>query len=97
MDHRAVLLGGCFSIKVLLADDSDVMRRAIVKLLNEEPSTELVGEAKRFAETIQLANEFRPDVLVMDLHMSESGRYISQERTPLLGNRGDSSLAQCTK
>jgi len=52
-----VLLGGCFSIKVLLADDSDVMRRAIVKLLNEEPSTELVGEAKRFAETIQLANE----------------------------------------
>ena len=41
-----MLLGGCLSIKVLLADDSDVMRRAIVKLLNEEPSTELVGEAK---------------------------------------------------
>ena len=58
------------SIKVLLADDSDVMRRAIVKLLNEEPSTELVGEAKGFAETIQLANELKPDVLVMDLHMN---------------------------
>ena len=63
------------SIKVLLADDSDVMRRAIVKLLNEEPSTELVGEAKGFAETIQLANELRPDVLVMDLHMSDEREY----------------------
>jgi DNA-binding NarL/FixJ family response regulator len=63
------------SIKVLLADDSDVMRRAIVKLLNEEPSTELVGEAKGFAETIQLANKLRPDVLVMDLHMSDEREY----------------------
>jgi DNA-binding NarL/FixJ family response regulator len=43
------------SIKVLLADDSEVIRSAIVKLLNEEPSTELVGEAKGFAQTIQLA------------------------------------------
>jgi hypothetical protein len=30
-------------IKVLVADDNDVMRGAIVSLLNEEPSTELVG------------------------------------------------------
>ena len=67
--------GGYLSIKVLLADDSDVMRRAIVKLLNEEPSTELVGEAKGFAETIQLANELRPDVLIMDLHMSDEREY----------------------
>jgi chemotaxis response regulator CheB len=63
------------SIKVLLVDDSDVMRRAIVKLLNEESSTELVGEAKGFAETIQLANELKPDVLVMDLHMSDEREY----------------------
>jgi chemotaxis response regulator CheB len=63
------------SIKVLLADDSDVMRRAIVKLLNEEPSTELVGEARGFAETIQLANALKPDVLLMDLHMSDEREY----------------------
>jgi chemotaxis response regulator CheB len=63
------------SIKVLLADDSDVTRRAIVKLLNEEPSTELVGEAKGFAETIQLANALKPDVLPMGLHMSDEREY----------------------
>jgi DNA-binding NarL/FixJ family response regulator len=61
--------------KVLLADDSDVMRNAIVKLLNEEPSTELVGEAKGFAETILLANALKPDVLLMDLHMSDERDY----------------------
>jgi DNA-binding NarL/FixJ family response regulator len=75
INHRALRPGGCLSIKVLLADDSDVMRRAIAKLLNEEPSTTLVGEAKGFAETIQLANELRPDVLVMDLHMSDEREY----------------------
>ena len=63
------------SIKVLLADDSDVMRCAIVKLLNEEPSTELVGEAKGFAETIHLANVLKPDVLLMDLHMNDEREY----------------------
>jgi chemotaxis response regulator CheB len=63
------------SIKILLADDSDVMRQAIAKLLNEEPSTELVGEAKGFAETIQLVDALRPDVLLMDLHMSDEREY----------------------
>jgi DNA-binding NarL/FixJ family response regulator len=75
INHRAVRPGGCLSIKVLLADDSDVMRRAIAKLLNEEPSTSLVGEAKGFAETIRFANQLRPDVLVMDLHMSDEREY----------------------
>ena len=62
-------------IKVLLADDSDVMRCAIVKLLDEESSIELVGEAKGFAETIHLANALKPDVLLMDLHMSDEREY----------------------
>jgi chemotaxis response regulator CheB len=47
-------LEGCMPIKVLLADGSDVMRSIIAKLITEEPSTQLVGEAKGFAETIQL-------------------------------------------
>jgi chemotaxis response regulator CheB len=62
-------------IKVLLADDSDIMRSVIAKLINEEPSTELVGEAKGFAETIQLAYALKPDVLLMELHMSDEEQY----------------------
>jgi DNA-binding NarL/FixJ family response regulator len=45
-------------IRLVLADDSDVMRPAIVRLLNDEPRIELVGEATSFAETLQLAAGF---------------------------------------
>jgi DNA-binding NarL/FixJ family response regulator len=63
------------STKVLVADDSDVMRTAIVKFLSEESSIELVGEARGFAQTIELANALKPDVLLMDLHMGDEREY----------------------
>jgi chemotaxis response regulator CheB len=56
-------------IKVLLVDDSDVMRRAIRRLLEEQPDIELVGEASDFVETVQMTTKFRPQVIVMDLNM----------------------------
>src|SRR3984893_9918634 len=63
--------GAHMPIKVLLADDSDVVRRAIRSLLEAQPEVELVGEAADFAQTIQMANKLKPQVIVMDLHMSE--------------------------
>ena len=57
------------SIKVLLADDTDIMRKAIRNLLSDEPEIELVGEAMDFSETIRLTDDLRPQVIVMDLHM----------------------------
>jgi chemotaxis response regulator CheB len=56
-------------IKVLLADDSDVIRVAIVRLLMEEPAVEFVGEAVSFAETIRQTAILKPDVLLIDLHL----------------------------
>ncbi len=58
-------------IKVLLADDSDVMRSAIRNALNEESRIEVVGEASTFAETMQMIGDFKPDVLILDLHLPE--------------------------
>jgi DNA-binding NarL/FixJ family response regulator len=58
-------------IKVVLADDSDVMRAAIVSVLKEEPSIEVVGQASSFAETMQMIGDFKPDVLLLDLHLPE--------------------------
>jgi DNA-binding NarL/FixJ family response regulator len=63
------------SIKVLLADDSDVMRPAIARVLKEEPLIELVGEATSFAETLQLIAALKPDVLLLDLHMRDELEY----------------------
>jgi DNA-binding NarL/FixJ family response regulator len=59
-------------IRVLLADDTAVMRRAIRTLLGHEPEIELVGEAKDFAETVSLTRKLKPQVVILDLHMPDS-------------------------
>jgi chemotaxis response regulator CheB len=59
------------SIRVLLADDSDIMRKAILGTLAEDPRIQVVAEALSFAQTIELTNSLQPDVLLMDLHMDD--------------------------
>jgi DNA-binding NarL/FixJ family response regulator len=58
-------------IKVLLADDNEVVRGAIRRLLGQEAGIELVGEATTFGQTIQMANDLKPQVVVLDLHMKD--------------------------
>jgi DNA-binding NarL/FixJ family response regulator len=58
-------------ITVLLADDSDVVRQAIRRVLEAEPEIELVSEATDFAQLIQITNDLTPNVIVMDLHMPD--------------------------
>jgi DNA-binding NarL/FixJ family response regulator len=58
-------------IKVLLADDTDVLRSAIRKTLEEEPRIQLVGEAASFAKAVQLIADCKPDVLLLDLNLPE--------------------------
>ena len=59
------------SIKVLLADDSEIVRRGIRTLLRSQPEIELVGEAADFRQTIRMLNELKPQVIVLDLHMPD--------------------------
>ena len=66
-------------IKVLLADDTDLMRYAIRKLITEEKRIELVGEASNFGHAMQLIADFKPEVLLLDLHLAEK-----REFTPAL-------------
>jgi len=63
------------SIKLLLVDDSDVMRTAIEQLLTKELGIEVVGTAMSFAEALALTAALKPDVLLMDLHMSDEREY----------------------
>jgi DNA-binding NarL/FixJ family response regulator len=62
-------------IRVLLIDDTDIMRSAIARTLKEEPSLELVGEGASFAESVELCSALKPDVLVLDLHMPDEEQY----------------------
>ena len=70
------------SIRVLLADGSDVMRPAIARLLKEEPLIELVGEATNFAGTLQLSFELKPDVLLLDPHMRDESGFPPESLRP---------------
>lgn len=56
-------------IRVLLADDEDLIRGALVALLGLEDDLEVVAEAHDGVEAIALAREFQPDVCVLDLEM----------------------------
>lgn len=58
-------------IKLLLADDSVIMREAIKKLLAEEPRIKIVGEAPSFAAAMQMIADTKPDVLLLDLHLPQ--------------------------
>jgi chemotaxis response regulator CheB len=60
------------SIKVLLADDSDIMLSAMRQILAEEPCIEIVGAAPSFADTMQMIAALKPEVLLLDLHMAET-------------------------
>jgi DNA-binding NarL/FixJ family response regulator len=59
-------------VKILLADDSEVIRKSIRRLLDREPHLQVVGEACNLAETVRLTRDLQPQVLVMDLHMSSA-------------------------
>ncbi len=58
-------------IKVLLADDEELIRSALAALLDLEPDVEVVAQAADGRAAVELALRFRPDVAVVDLEMPE--------------------------
>jgi DNA-binding NarL/FixJ family response regulator len=58
-------------IRVLLADDHVLVRRGFRRILEDEPSIEVVGEASDGKEAVSLVERTHPHVVVMDLYMPE--------------------------
>lgn len=56
-------------IKVLLVDDHEMVRIGLAAVLSTEDDIEVVGEASNGTEGIRLAQEYKPDVVLMDLVM----------------------------
>jgi YesN/AraC family two-component response regulator len=56
-------------IKVLLADDHDVVRKGMKMLLEDEEGILVIGEAADGAEAIDKVKILMPDVVILDLTM----------------------------
>src|SRR6266496_488434 len=59
------------SIRVLLADDHDILRQDLKMLLSMHQEMQVVGEARTGREAIVLTQEIKPDVVVMDISMPD--------------------------
>jgi two-component system chemotaxis response regulator CheB len=56
-------------IRVLVADDSAVLREALIHILSGDAALEVVGTAKDGQEAVEVARQQRPDVITMDINM----------------------------
>jgi NarL family two-component system response regulator LiaR len=56
-------------IRVLLADDHEIVREGLTHALNDAQGITLVGWAKDGAEAVRLARQLQPDVVLLDIEM----------------------------
>ena len=56
-------------IRLLLADDEDLLRGALVALLELEEDLTVVAQAATTTDAVRLARQHRPDIAVLDLEM----------------------------
>jgi two-component system chemotaxis response regulator CheB len=59
------------TIKVLVVDDSALIRQMLTRALSVDPSIEIIGSAKTGLEAIERAHDLQPDVVTLDIEMPE--------------------------
>jgi len=59
------------TLRILLADDHEVVRRGLRALLEAKPGWEVVGEAATGREAVEMAKQLKPEVAILDISMPE--------------------------
>ena len=59
------------TVRVLIADDQELIRTGFRMILAAEPDIDVVGEATNGAEAVSICRELHPDVVLMDIRMPE--------------------------
>ncbi len=58
-------------MKILIADDSEILRDRIKESLKDLNETEIISEAKNGIEALKIMKELKPDFILLDLRMPE--------------------------
>jgi two-component system response regulator NreC len=61
------------SIKILLVDDHKIMREGLRSLFESQPGMQVIAEALNGREAVRLAQDKRPNVVIMDIDMPDLG------------------------
>ena len=62
---------GINNLKILVVDDHDIIRRGLKDLLTAKPGWEVCAEAKTGREAVALAEQLKPEIIVMDISMPD--------------------------
>lgn len=57
--------------RILVADDSELIRQQVRKILESDQQIEVCAEAQDGAEAVRMARQYRPDLVLMDVFMLE--------------------------
>jgi two-component system chemotaxis response regulator CheB len=87
-------------IKVLIVEDSPVVRDFLVHVLSADAELKIVGTARNGEEALDAVQRYRPDVITMDLHMPKMGgleatrRIMETTPTPIVIVSGSSDARE---
>ena len=72
-------------IRVLLADDKEMVRQILRRALQDYPNIEVVGEASDGEEAVAVASKLLPSVIVMDISMSKMDGITATRQIAVIG------------
>jgi DNA-binding NarL/FixJ family response regulator len=68
---QTIELNNLMNIRVLIADDQDLVRTGLRLILDSQPDIEVIGEAANGRAAVELAGKLNPDVCLFDIRMPE--------------------------
>ncbi|ANE46704.1 chemotaxis protein CheY [Paenibacillus swuensis] len=80
MDYRTTQNGDKEKVKIVIADDHQLFREGLKRILNMEDDLEVIGECGDGIQVIEFCNNQKPDVVLMDINMPIENGVVATER-----------------